>query len=119
MSENRYFQVVSSHHNPPRAQILIRRKPSELPGRLDLNLLKIAGSGSSDPEKRFMTWDFLCPESLPDATLMLRQCGWDRIYIRDTDLYTYEVCSENKGILGSFEDREEAEEYLQSLLLRT
>lgn len=109
----RIVGVVSSGER--RACIVIRRKPSQIPFQIEMTLLKLAGISHNDGPNNMVIYEFMFPVKLIDALEFLHECGWTKIGIKETELGDFWVCCGNNE--KSFRRREEAEEYVDALML--
>lgn len=78
----RLYEVDSIRpaHAPDKARpvIIIRRKPSEIPGGLDLALIRLAGAAQMNGPENYVQYEFLLPERFAEAEKYLSGCGWKR-----------------------------------------
>lgn len=121
LPKSKYFRVIGTKVSSGARHvcIVICRKPSEFPGWLDLELLKIAGAGQSDPEKGLLLWEFLLPERLPDALNLLKRTGWTRIFLEENEIKMVYNVRTDDTVLRDFYDPKDAEDYLEYLMVGT
>lgn len=59
--------------------ITIRRKPSEIPCHLDMQLTRLAGHGIMNGPASICQYEFLLPERLPQAEQYLKGSMWEKL----------------------------------------
>lgn len=74
--KNEYEVGVNGRGKP---FILIRRKPSEVPTRVDMTLTRIAGHCLMDGPNNMMTYEFLLPEKIKDAEEFMQSIKWEKV----------------------------------------
>lgn len=66
-----------------RPTIIIRRKPSEIPWRIEQLLLHAAGMSQMDGPNNRVEYVFLLPEKFAGAEASLVACGWTKKDVSD------------------------------------
>lgn len=72
----RTYKLGTSRRGRP--TIIINRKPSQIPGHLDLALIRLAGTAELDGPNSVVTYEFLLPEKLPAAEKYLKGSMWEK-----------------------------------------
>jgi len=61
-----------------RPLIIIRRKPSQIPISIDMELIRLAGHAYMDGPNSIVTYEFLLPERLEKAEKYLQMRQWQK-----------------------------------------